>query len=107
MKKRATATEHEAEDSIREILGAKDYTLLVRYMAGSVRLLQKLEGAVAHRSQVKMSALSDDVRRAMESLREQLAGVPPPPPVPTRKVLPAKAARHLRMVQQAKKEKHR
>jgi hypothetical protein len=75
----ARAVFHDHEAAIRRVLGDRDYQLLVRYLAGSVRLLQKLEGATAAvpvrkgSKQLKMSpALNDDARRAIEALAEHL-----------------------------------
>jgi len=71
---------HQHEETIRRVLGDRDYQLLVRYLSGSVRLLQRLEGAAVpssrgSRQQLKVSAeMSEDARRALEALSEHFAG---------------------------------
>jgi hypothetical protein len=85
--RRRTATSarsilHDHEAEIRRVLGDRDYQLFVRYLSGSVRLLQKLETATVAlpsrngtKKRLKMSpALSDEARHAIETLAEQLAG---------------------------------
>ena len=85
MRRRSTSASartvlHEHEETIRQVLGDRDYQLLVRYLSGSVRLLQKLEHTTeplpTGRRQLKMSpALNDDTKRALEAIADHLAGV--------------------------------
>lgn len=77
----ARSVVHAHEDAIRRVLGDHDYRLLVRYLSGSVRIIQKLETATVPlparpgvKRRLKMSPLlSEDARRAIEALAEQLA----------------------------------